>query len=94
MFATVDLETARRPDAVVVPLSAVQTVAGQSVVFVETSRSEGAAFQRRAVELGTRDDKVVEVVRGLEPGERVVVANAYLLKSEFERSKISHGHAH
>jgi multidrug efflux pump subunit AcrA (membrane-fusion protein) len=94
MFATVDLETARRAGAVVVPLSAVQTVAGQAVVFVETALSEGAAYQRRAVELGARDAKVVEVIKGLEPGEQVVVANAYLLKSEFERSKISHGHAH
>jgi cobalt-zinc-cadmium efflux system membrane fusion protein len=94
MFATVDLETARRTDAVVVPVAAIQTVSGQPVVFVETTLSEGAAFQRRAVELGSRDAKVVEVVKGLEAGERVVVANAYLLKSEFERSKIGHGHAH
>ena len=54
----------------------------------------GAAFQRRPVKLGARDGDVVEVVEGLSAGERVVVANAYLLKSEFERSKISQGHAH
>jgi cobalt-zinc-cadmium efflux system membrane fusion protein len=94
MFATLDIETSRRPGAVVVPTSAVQTVAGQTVVFVETALTEGAAFQRRPVVLGARDEKVVEVVEGLQPGERVVVGNAYLLKSEFERSKISHGHAH
>jgi multidrug efflux pump subunit AcrA (membrane-fusion protein) len=72
----------------------VQTVGGQPVVFVETVLSEGAAFQRRPVVVGAQDDNVVEVVEGLQPGEPVVVANAYLLKSEFERSKISHGHAH
>ena len=94
MFATVDLETSRRAGAVVVPTSALQTVAGQSVVFVETALSEGAAFQRRPVVVGARDSKVVEIVEGLQAGERVVIANAYLLKSEFERSKISHGHAH
>jgi cobalt-zinc-cadmium efflux system membrane fusion protein len=94
MFATIDLETSRKAAAVLVPTAAVQTLGGQDVVFVETALSEGAAFQRRAVKLGTRDDKTVEVTDGLAAGEKVVVANAYLLKSEFERSKIGHGHAH
>jgi cobalt-zinc-cadmium efflux system membrane fusion protein len=94
MFATVDLETSRKVAAVLVPAGAVQTLGGRDVVFVETALSEGAAFQRRLVKLGTRDGARVEVVEGLQPGERVVVANAYLLKSEFERSKIGHGHAH
>ena len=44
--------------------------------------------------LGARDGDVAEVTEGLKPGERVVVANAYLLKSEFERAKIGGGHAH
>ena len=94
MFAMVDLEVSRRNAALVVPSVAVQTLGGQPVVFVETPLTEGAAFQRRAVVLGARDGDVVEVTQGLAPGERVVVANGYLLKSEFERSKISHGHAH
>jgi RND family efflux transporter MFP subunit len=94
MFATVALETSRKADVAVVPVGAVQTLDGQSVVFVETELSEGAAYQRRLVKLGARDGDVVEVVEGLTAGERVVVANAYLLKSEFERSKIGGGHAH
>ena len=94
MFATVALETSRKADVAVVPVGAVQTLDGQSVVFVETELSEGAAYQRRLVKLGARDGEVVEVVEGLTAGERVVVTNAYLLKSEFERSKIGGGHAH
>jgi cobalt-zinc-cadmium efflux system membrane fusion protein len=94
MFATVDLEVSRRSNALVVPTAAVQTLGGQPVVFVETPLTDGAAFQRRAVVLGARDGDVVEVTQGLEPGERIVLANGYLIKSEFERSKISHGHAH
>jgi cobalt-zinc-cadmium efflux system membrane fusion protein len=94
MFATIDLETSRKTAAVLVPTAAVQTLGGQDVVFVETALSEGAAFQRRPVKLGTRDGQRVEVVEGLQAGEKVVVTNGYLLKSEFERSKISHGHAH
>ena len=94
MFAMVDLETARKHDVLVVPAAAVQTIGGKPVVFVETALTDGAAFQRRDVVLGARDAEVTEVTEGLRPGERVVVANAYLLKSEFERAKISHGHAH
>ena len=92
MFAKVDLETARTPDVLVVPVAAVQTIDGKPVVFVETALTAGAAaFQRRPVVLGARDADVAEVLDGLRAGERVVVANAFLLKSEFERAKISHG---
>jgi cobalt-zinc-cadmium efflux system membrane fusion protein len=94
MFATATVEVARRANILLVPVAAVQTLDGQPVVFVETPLSEGAAYQRRPVKLGTRDGDVIEVGEGLTAGDRVVVANAYLLKSEFERSKISHGHAH
>ena len=94
MFATVALETSRKPSALLVPSAAIQTLDGQPVVFVETPLSAGAAYQRRPVKLGVRDQDAIEVVEGLSAGDRVVVANAYLLKSEFERSKISQGHAH
>ena len=94
MFSNVALETSRRPNVVVVPLAAIQTTEGQSVVFVETPLTEGAAYQRRPVKLGVRDGDVVEVVEGVTAGERVVVTNAYLLKSEFDKAKIGQGHAH
>ena len=35
------------------------------------------------------EGEVVEVMQGLSPGERVVVENAYLLKSEFERVRFA-----
>lgn len=94
MFATVALETSRKTNVLVVPAAAVQSLDGQPVVFVETPLSEGAAYQRRQITLGARDQDVVEVREGITAGDRVVVANAYLLKSEFERSKLSQGHAH
>jgi multidrug efflux pump subunit AcrA (membrane-fusion protein) len=94
MFATVALEISRKADVTVVPTAAIQSLDGQPVVFIETLLTEGAAYQRRPVKLGARDQDVVEILDGITPGERVVVANAYLLKSEFERSKISHGHQH
>lgn len=94
MFATVELEKSRAAGRVVVPVAAIQTVGGESVVFVETPLGESASYQRRPVKTGARDGEVVEIVDGLGDGERVVVSNAYLLKSEFERSKIGQGHGH
>jgi multidrug efflux pump subunit AcrA (membrane-fusion protein) len=46
------------------------------------------------VKVGARDADVVEVLDGLSAGDPVVVTNAYLLKSEFERSKLGHDHGH
>ncbi len=99
MFVTVDLELSRKEDVLVAPLAAVQTVAGETVVFVQGSPQAGApqqsvTFERRGVELGARDGEVAEVLKGLEAGELVVVGNAYLLKSELEKSRIGEGHAH
>jgi len=94
MFTTIDLETERKAAAVVVPASAIQTLDGKDTVFVETPLNSGAAFERRPVRVGARDDRMAEVLEGLTAGERIVVANAYLLKSEFEKAKIGQGHAH
>lgn len=47
-----------------------------------------AAFERRGVQLGTRDGRMVEVIKGLRAGEQIAVENAYLLKGELEKSKI------
>lgn len=93
MFATVDLETARREDVVVVPVAAVQTVGGETAVFVREAK-KGVVFERRVVTTGERDADNVEVVKGLKAGEEVVVENAFLLKSELEKSRIGEGHAH
>jgi cobalt-zinc-cadmium efflux system membrane fusion protein len=105
MFATVDLETSRKSSVVVVPTAAVQTLNGETVIFIESTipvdrneqpslpqgrgRRSGTVFERRPVTLGAHDADVFEVIQGLEPGEPVVVDNAYLLKSEFEKAKFA-----
>ena len=47
-----------------------------------------AAFEKRVVETGLRDERSIEIVKGLAAGDDVVITNAYLLKSEFERSRM------
>lgn len=69
MFTEVDLLVERREGVPVVPREAVTERAGQRVVFVLGGQRVG----QRPVELGLGDDRVVEIVEGVEPGERVVV---------------------
>jgi cobalt-zinc-cadmium efflux system membrane fusion protein len=98
-FASADVELARSADVLVIPVSAVQTIDGEPVVFVQvaepptpTASANATArttFERRAVELGARDAEHVEVKKGLALGDAVVVENAFLLKSEYERSKLA-----
>lgn len=53
-------------------------------------RSSEAAhtFEPRSVQVGMSDGKLTEIVKGLKAGEKVVVRNAFLLKSEMEKEKI------
>jgi len=82
-FVSADLITESRSVDIAVPLSAVQYHEDQTVVFVETA--EG--FAPRAVRLGLQDREHAEVTEGLRAGERVVVANSFLLKSEWLKAE-------
>lgn len=57
-----------------IPRSAVIEINGQDVVFVQRS---GESFTRRRVVLGEVDPTHVEVLGGIEPGERVVVEGGF-----------------
>jgi cobalt-zinc-cadmium efflux system membrane fusion protein len=72
----------------VVPLSAVQTLGNDPVVFVHESTS----YEAHPVTLGRRDTEQAEVLQGLQPGAAVVVANSYLIKADLEKSSASHDH--
>lgn len=60
----------------------------------EHAAGGGAAFEKRVVTLGLRDAEHVEVLTGVQWGDEVVVENAFLLKSELQKSQIGEGHAH
>jgi RND family efflux transporter MFP subunit len=76
----------------VVPAAAVVDDAGRPIVFVQR---EGETFERRAVRLGPRAGDLVQVVEGLEPGDRVVTTGAYLVRlASLSTSVPAHGHVH
>lgn len=79
----------RADAALVVPLAALQTDEGaRDVVYVR----EGERYEERAVTLGRRDARNVEVAAGLKPGEQVVVAQSFLVKADIGKSSAEHEH--
>src|SRR5438445_12777653 len=69
----------RVPPAVTVPLDALIDSGARSRVYVE--HDEGI-FEPREVETGWRFGERVEILRGVLPGERVVVEATFLVDSE------------
>jgi cobalt-zinc-cadmium efflux system membrane fusion protein len=61
--------------------SAVQTLGGEDVVFLETPHG----FRPQPVALGQADSTQVEIKTGLRSGQRYVRANAFTLKAELSK---------
>jgi Cu(I)/Ag(I) efflux system membrane fusion protein len=78
MFVDVDLPITL-PAAIAVPADAVVDSGLKKTVFVETG---DGVFEPRQVETGWRFGDRIEIVKGLAPGERVVVSGTFLLDSE------------
>jgi len=78
----------QRPNALTVPAEAVQTDGPSSLVFVRISDQ---VFEPRLVELGLRDDKGIEIVSGVQPGELVVTTGSHVLKTELFKGRIAEG---
>ncbi len=85
MFATVRVYAAPTPDALTVPLAAVQNGSAGKILFVRRSTNE---FDVRTVTLGNEQGEVVTVLEGVREGEEVVTKGAFVLRSEMERHKI------
>ena len=85
MFAIVSVLVTSNPDALSVPLAAVQDGPAGKMVFIQ--RGVGT-FEARTVMLGNEEGDVVRVLEGVKVGEQVVSKGSFALKSEMERHKI------
>jgi membrane fusion protein, heavy metal efflux system len=88
MFARALIVTSDSEGAVVVPQSALQNVTGTTLVFVKSGED---LFEARPVQLGAKRNGYVEIVAGLRPGEPVVIAGSFALKSQFLISRLGAG---
>ena len=78
MLVTVSVAATTPRSVLVVPARALQTMDGESVVFVRSGTDQ---FLRRAVTTGATVNGAVEIVRGLAAGDVVATSGAFLLKS-------------
>jgi cobalt-zinc-cadmium efflux system membrane fusion protein len=92
MFATAWLATGGEGEKVVaVPATALQRMDDQWIVFLP--KGEGK-FEVRPVERGRDLGDEVAVLSGLQPGERVVVEGAFVLRAEAEKKEGGGEHHH
>lgn len=77
MYGIVQFPEKTDSDTSVLPYTAIVTVEGKNYVFVETSKN---IFRRREVILGVSTKDVVNILEGLQKGERVVIQGSILLK--------------
>lgn len=85
MFAIVRVYASPTPDALTVPLAAVQNGPTGKMVFVQRGTND---FEVRMVKVGSEQGEVVTVSEGVSAGEQVVTKGSFALKSEMERHKI------
>ncbi len=82
---------ANRQNVVTVPLTAVSEQQGNYFVYVKVDE-EG--YLKSPVTLGARDGKVVEVVKGVHPGDEVVVEGVTAVKLAEKSGVVPEGHSH
>jgi len=91
MFAKVSMGMNSTNGRIAAPKTAVVSDEGRDFVFV---RHEGEYFVRRPITKGQEVDGFVELIEGVDEGQSIVVAGAFLLKSDVLRSKMGAGCAH
>lgn len=79
MRATLHIVTEAAEAVVAIPHSAVLGDGGNLFAFVQTDAT-GLVFERRRLVTGIRDDRYVEVIEGIYPGDQVVTVGNYQLQ--------------
>ncbi len=79
LYGTVNVDAGLATAAVAIPESAVLDSGTRQAVLIELG---GGVFEPREITLGLRGDGYVEVLKGIEEGERVVVNGNFLIDAE------------
>lgn len=90
LFVTGSVTTDEIEASLLVPKSAIETMEGKSVVFIEMENG----FKPQSVVIGRTNETHVEIVSGLKQGQRYVYKNGFTLKAELMKSEFESGHSH
>lgn len=95
LFATAEVVVDRGRADVVVNDEAVQSVKGAEVVFVQA----GDGFEARPIKIGrvgyladVAQGRMIEILDGVNAGDRYVAKNSFTLKAELGKSEAGHEH--
>lgn len=100
MFARVSLVTGTRGECVLIPKQAVLDDAGAKIVYtpcmecpedVKADTNACGAYDKLTVETGAVHGDRIEILKGVEPGTRVVTVGAYQLKTALGSGKLEAG---
>jgi membrane fusion protein, heavy metal efflux system len=87
-FVTAEIPIDEAPAAVAVPKTALQSIKGETIVFV---RNENG-FEARKVTAGRQDARLAEISAGLAAGERIATTNTFVLKADLGKAGAEHQH--
>ncbi len=89
LFARVWVESNQPQLTMTIPESAIQRMENRVAVFVfHPTPGGGARFEKRDVEIGGAQAGRVTVLRGLKPGEIIVVEGAFAVRAQMEKRKM------
>ena len=91
LFVNAKVAIEKKQAEIVIPLSALQTVEGKTIVFVQ---HKDGGFEPQAVQTGRRDFQQVEIIQGLKRGQTYVSQNAFSLKAQLQKGEFGEGHSH
>lgn len=87
-FVSAEITVGEDPVSLAVKRKGLQAFRDFTVVYAQV----GEEYEVRMLELGREAGEWAEVLGGLEPGTRYVVANSYIIKADIEKSGASHDH--
>ena len=86
MYAVADISVPGARPALLVPETALQDLNGLSSLFVEKAPGQ---FQAVPVETGMRQGGLIEILRGVSPGDKVVTHGSFTLKAQLMRGSLA-----
>jgi cobalt-zinc-cadmium efflux system membrane fusion protein len=82
MFVNVSVEARRASVPLAVSKGALQDIDGAPSVFVQSDQG----FIAQPVTIGRQDERTVEILNGLAPGDRYAASNSFVLKAELGKA--------
>lgn len=90
LFINAEVLTDAAEVPLAIPKTALESFENQTVVFVKT----GDGFTPQPVKIGRENHTTVEILAGLEAGDRYAARGGFTLKAELEKSAFGDGHGH